>query len=166
MKKISSFKSEKMMLLIASFAIANVSSIHGKDYNQTMVDEVFPKTFILGTGWTALSGTAFIGKKIFNNLAVKHPLEKEHYLKMAKRSRNVSQFSAIPLISWTLSSMTCAICLPLADKYPKDSSTRRVLDNAPQYVVLPALLMTFIPAAYSSGLHKATHDLPCETPRR
>lgn len=166
MKTLNSFKNIQKMLLIVPIVAMNIGSIYGKDYNETMVDEVFPKTFILGVGWTALSGSAFVGKKIFNNLAEKHPLKKEHYLKMAKRSRNISRVSAIPLVSFTLAVGAASICAPLANKYPNDSSTHRVLQNVPQYVLLPATLMTVIPAAYSSDLHNASHDLPSETPRR
>jgi hypothetical protein len=160
MKTLNSFKNIQKMLLIVPIVAMNIGSIQGKDFNETMVDEVLPKTFILGTGWTALSGSAFVGKKIFNNLAQKHPLKKEHYLKMAQRSRNISRFSAIPLVSFTLGVMAGAVCWPLASKYPTDSFVGHTLEVVPHVVSFPCHAMTSIPAAYSSGLHNASHDLP------
>jgi hypothetical protein len=154
MKTFNGFK----MLLIAPIVFMNINSIQGKDFAETLADEVFSKTFILGIGWIALSGSAFVGKKIFNNLSEKHPLKKEHYLKMAKLSRNVSLFSAIPLASVMLGLMAGEVCRPLVDKYPTDSFTHRVLDVTPRILLTPAGVMTFLPAVLSSGLMKHSND--------
>jgi len=145
LKKSLVFLSFLLMTSMNPVFATGFTNISDYDLPERIVSEVFPITFCLLVGWTAVSGLSFASKKLFDHWSKKYPENKERYMRAALLSGRVSIVSSVPIASFAAAAFVALCEQQLFGKYTRVSGI----------VALPGLGMTMLPACLISHcLHK------------